>query len=241
MRPSKIRAAMNSGQVTYGLTLTFPAESIVEWAGYLGFDVLHLDCEHGVFDWESIERMCRTADMHGMTCTARIPNIDSDTILRTLDRGVMGILAPHVDTREQAEHIAKVTRFGPEGERSFGTSRGRDYGLSGKSAGEYMADFNREVTIAIQIETAQAVENIDSLLEVDGIDMFTFGPQDLAQSLGRPGNPGAPEVTAAMKKVVDRVHDAGRKMTSDVEKGINLVQWLPPKLAEWLDDIKQKG
>lgn len=240
LRKSRIRSAIESGGRTYGLTLTFPEPTIAEWAGYLGFDVLHLDMEHGVFDWESAEMMCRVADMHGMTCTARIPNTETDTILRAFDRGLMGILCPHVDNAEQAARIARAARFGPEGERSFGTSRGRDYGLTGKTPAEYMAEFNHEVTVSIQIETAHAVDTIEDILDVDGIDMITFGPQDLAQSLGHPGHPEHGDVKAAMQKVRDAVHARGRLMQEDVETGINLVQWLPGKLKQWLEDAKAR-
>ena len=241
MRKSKIRAAIESRKKVFGLTLTFPEPTIAEWAGYLGFDFLHLDMEHGVFDWESAEMMCRVADMHGMTCTARIPNTETDTILRAFDRGLMGILCPHVDNAEQAERIAKAARFGPQGERSFGTSRGRDYGLTGKSPAQYMAEFNHEVTVSIQIETKHAVDTIDDILKVDGIDLVTFGPQDLAQSLGRPGEAEHPDVLAAMKHVRERVHGAGRLMAGDVESSINLVQWLPDRLKGWLEESRKKG
>ena len=240
MRKSKIREAIKSGGRTYGLTLTFPEPTIADWAGYLGFDVLHLDMEHGVFDWESAEMMCRVADMHGLTCTARIPNTETDTILRAFDRGLMGILCPHVDNAEQAHRIAMASRFGPEGERSFGTSRGRDYGLTGKSPAQYMAEFNEEVTVAIQIETKHAVDTIDDILKVDGIDLITFGPQDLAQSLGHPGHADHLEVLEAMEHVRTQVRGAGRLMAEDVESGVNLVQWMPDRLKEWLETAKSR-
>jgi 2-keto-3-deoxy-L-rhamnonate aldolase RhmA len=238
LRKSNIRAAINSGNRAYGLTLTFPEPTIAEWAGYLGFDYLHLDMEHGVFDWESAEMMCRVADMHGMSCSARIPNTETDTILRAFDRGLMGILCPHVDNAEQAASIASAARFGPEGARSFGTSRGRDYGLTGKSPAQYMAEFNTEVTVAIQIETKNAVDTIDEILKVDGIDLITFGAQDLAQSLGHPGHPEHQDVVQAMDHVRSTVKAAGRLMAEDVEHGINLVQWLPDRLADWLKSQK---
>ena len=238
MRNSSIRAAISSGGKAFGLGLTFPEPTLAEWAGYLGFDFLHLDMEHGVFDWECVEMMCRVADMHGLTCTARIPNTETDTILRAFDRGLMGILCPHVDSAEQAARIARASRFGPEGERSFGTSRGRDYGLTGKSPAEYMAEFNAEVTVAIHIETKHAVDTIDEILEVDGIDLITFGAQDLAQSLGHSGHPDHPEVLAAMQHVVSVVKAAGRVMAGDIEHSVNLVQWMPDRLKEWLAEAK---
>jgi 4-hydroxy-2-oxoheptanedioate aldolase len=240
LRSSNIRAAIYNGTISHNLTLTFPEPTIAEWAGYAGFDGLHLDMEHGVFDWESAEMMCRVADMHGMTCTARIPNTETDTILRTFDRGLMGILCPHVDNADQAHQIAMASRFGPIGERSFGTSRGRDYGMHDMTAAEYMAAFNREVTVAIQIETKNAVDTIEEILDVEGIDLITFGPQDLAQSYGRPGHPEHAEVVEAMESVVSAVHARDRLMSSDVERGINLVQWLPEQLKGWLAESRSR-
>ena len=240
LRPSNVRAAINNKTISHNLTLTFPEPTIAEWAGYAGFDGLHLDMEHGVFDWESAEMMCRVADMHGMTCTARIPNTETDTILRAFDRGLMGILCPHVDNAEQAQRIAMASRFGPEGARSFGTSRGRDYGMPDLTPAQYMAEFNREVTVAIQIETQNAVDTIEDILDVEGIDMITFGPQDLAQSMGHPGHPDHPEVVEAMNSVVAAVHARGRLMSSDVERGVNLVQWLPAQLKTWLAESRSK-
>ncbi len=238
MRTSKIRAAINSGTKVTGITFTFPVPTLAEMAGYAGFDVLHLDMEHGVFDWNDVEAMCRAGELHGMTCTARIPNTETDTILRAFDRGLMGILCPHVDNAEQAERIAKASRFGPIGERSFGTSRGREYGMAGLESPDYMNSFNEQVTVAAQIETANAVETIDEILEVDGIDLIAFGSNDLAQSMGYDGYPNHPEVRAAEQRVRDATHAAGRLLTEDVEVGINMVQWLPDQWAAWLESVR---
>mgnify|MGYP001987962567 CR=1 FL=1 len=227
--------------MSHNLTLTFPEPTIAEWAGYAGFDGLHLDMEHGVFDWESAETMCRVADMHGMTCTARIPNTETDTILRTFDRGLMGILAPHVDNAEQAQRIANASRFGPVGERSFGTSRGRDYGMHDMTPAEYMAEFNHEMVLGVQIETAEGVEKIDEILEVDGIDYIAFGPADLAQSIGHPGDAGHPDVEAAMESVRKCVRGAGRLMSEDVMDAMNFVMWMPPLLEQWLENARSSS
>lgn len=238
MRTSKIRAAIENKSKVYGITFTFPSPALAEMAGYAGFDVLHLDMEHGVFDWNDVEDMCRAGEIHGMTCTARIPNTETDTILRAFDRGLMGILCPHVDNAEQAAQIAKASRFGPEGERSFGTSRGREYGMAGHESPDYMASFNEQVTVAAQIETANAVNTIDEILQVDGIDLIAFGSNDLAQSMGYPGYPNHPEVRAAEDSVREATHAAGKLLTEDVESGINMVQWLPDQWAAWLESAR---
>ena len=238
MRTSKIRAAIENKSKVYGITFTFPVPSLAEMAGYSGFDVLHLDMEHGVFDWNDVEAMCRAGELHGMTCTARIPNTETDTILRAFDRGLMGILCPHVDNPDQAQQIANAARFGPVGERSFGTSRGREYGMSGLSSPDYMASFNEQVTVAAQIETANAVNTIDEILQVEGIDLIAFGSNDLAQSMGYPGYPNHPEVRAAEDRVRKATHAAGKLLTEDVESGINMVQWLPAQWSAWLESAR---
>ena len=238
MRTSKIRAAIENKSKVYGITFTFPTPSLAEMAGYAGFDVLHLDMEHGVFDWNDVEAMCRAGELHGMTCTARIPNTETDTILRAFDRGLMGILCPHVDNPDQAQQIANAARFGPVGERSFGTSRGREYGMSGLSSPDYMASFNEQVTVAAQIETSNAVNTIDEILQIEGIDLIAFGSNDLAQSMGHPGYPDHPEVRAAEDRVREATHAAGKLLTEDVESGINMVQWLPAQWSAWLESAR---
>ena len=238
MRTSKIRAAIENKSKVYGITFTFPTPSLAEMAGYAGFDVLHLDMEHGVFDWNDVEAMCRAGELHGMTCTARIPNTETDTILRAFDRGLMGILCPHVDNPDQAQQIANAARFGPVGERSFGTSRGREYGMAGLSSPDYMASFNEQVTVAAQIETANAVNTIDEILQVEGIDLIAFGSNDLAQSMGHPGYPNHPEVRAAEDRVREATHAADKLLTEDVESGINMVQWLPAQWSAWLESAR---
>ena len=235
MRTSKIRAAINDKTKVYAIAFTFPSPALAEMAGYAGFDVLHLDMEHGVFDWNDIEDMCRAGEIHGMTCTARIPNTETDTILRAFDRGLMGILCPtRGQCRTSRTHRQSIARFGPEGERSFGTSRGREYGMAGHESPDYMASFNEQVTIAAQIETANAVNTIDEILQVDGIDLIAFGSNDLAQSMGYPGYPNHPEVRAAEQSVREATHAAGKLLTEDVESTINMVQWLPDQWAAWL-------
>ena len=238
MRTSKIRAAIENKSKVYGITFTFPTPSLAEMAGYAGFDVLHLDMEHGVFDWNDVEAMCRAGELHGMTCTARIPNTETDTILRAFDRGLMGILCPHVDNPDQAQQIANAARFGPVGERSFGTSRGREYGMAGLSSPDYMASFNEQVTVAAQIETANAVNTIDEILQVEGIDLIAFGSNDLAQSMGHPGYPNHPEVRAAEDRVREATHAADKLLTEDVESGINMVQWLPAQWSAGLESAR---
>ena len=149
-----------------------------------------------------------------MTPIARVPDISSATILRFLDRGIMGIQGPHIRSGEEAQALADACRFAPTGKRSFG------YGLRSVpppiSAPEFMAQLNAEVLVIAMIEDVEAIENLPDLLRVDGIDLFTVGAFDLSQSMGVPGQSTHPTVLNAVAEVEKQGHAAGRKMVSDV-------------------------
>lgn len=214
MRSNKILAKMRGGEKAYGCSLSFPSAAVIELAGAAGFDYVWLDSEHGPFTPESIEEMCRVADLAGLTPIARVPDVSAPTILRFLDRGIMGVVGPHVRTLQDAQGLADACRFAPQGRRSFG------YGLRGVpptvSSAEYMSQANAEMLVVAMIEDAEALENLPQLLRVKGIDLFTFGPHDLAQSLGYPGQPDHPAVHKAVAEATERIHAAGRRVQAEV-------------------------
>ena len=228
-RVNNIFAKNREGKKGLGLGLVYPSAEAIELVGMLGgFDYINLDGEHGLFSPESIDAMVRAADGYGLTVTARVPNLMSSTINQFLDRGVIGVLGPHVDTAEQAKQLVDACRFVPQGQRSWGGGRGTFYndgGLldqPGLKRTEYMELANENMLVMAQLETATAFSNLDEILEVDGIDAFAWGSNDLAQSMGFPGQPDHPEVKAAEASVEERIHAAGRKMSTDLSSAINL-------------------
>ncbi len=228
-RVNNIFAKNREGKKGLGLGLVFPSAEAIELVGMLGgFDYINLDGEHGLFSPESIDAMVRAADGYGLTVTARVPNLMSSTINQYLDRGVIGVLGPHVDTAEQAKQLVDACRFVPDGQRSWGGGRGTFYndgGLidqPGLQRTEYMGLANENMLVMAQLETATAFANLDEILAVEGIDAFAWGSNDLAQSMGYPGQPDHPEVKAAEASVEERIHAAGRKMSTDLSSAINL-------------------
>src|ERR1700755_3655817 len=97
-QPNRIKAAMRAGRKAYGYTLSFPSPWVIDILGQLDFDFVFIDGEHGPFDLVQLEDLCRTAERYNLTTIARVPDIGSSTILRYLDRGIMGILGPHIAT-----------------------------------------------------------------------------------------------------------------------------------------------
>jgi 2-keto-3-deoxy-L-rhamnonate aldolase RhmA len=243
IRKNKILEKNRQGQRGLTCGLVFPSAEIVEFIGMTGgFDGISLDGEHGLFSPESIDAMCRAADGYGLTVTARVPNIDSSTINRYLDRGVMGILGPHIDTADEARALVDACRFAPEGKRSWGGGRGTFYnhggliGLPGTERTEFMALTNKEMLVMAQLETVTAFENLDEILEVEGIDAFAYGPNDLAQSMGYPGQPDHPAAVEARQKVAERIHAAGRKLSSELSTGLGMHQAIIDLALGFLDD-----
>ena len=229
LRKNNIFAKNREGKVGLGLGLVYPSAEAVELVGMLGgFDYINLDGEHGLFSPESIDAMVRVADGYGLTVTARVPNLMSSTINQFLDRGVIGVLGPHVDNAEDAKRLVDACRFVPEGQRSWGGGRGTFYndggliGQPGLRRTEYMEAANKEMLVMAQLETATAFENLDAILEVEGIDAFAWGSNDLAQSMGLPGQPDHPDVKGAEASVAGRIHAAGRNMSYDISSAAGL-------------------
>ncbi len=242
-RTNKIFKKNKQGKQGLGLGLVYPSAEAIEIIGMLGgFDFVHLDGEHGLFSPESIDEMCRVADGFGLTVTARVPDISGSTINLFLDRGVTGIMGPHIETAEEAQVLVDACLFGPDGQRSWGGGRGNYYNhvslldIPGSERTETMRQTNANMLVLCQLESTRAFENLDAILEVKGINAYVFGPNDLAQSMGLPGQPEHPDVVTAQRQVADRIHDAGGKLHSDLMAMIELRHLIVDGAQQFLAD-----
>jgi 4-hydroxy-2-oxoheptanedioate aldolase len=215
MKTNNIVAKIRSGERAYGFTLTFPSTPVVEIMGMAGFDFVSFDAEHGPFTVESLDVLCQVAEGSGLTPVARVPNIEPPTVLQFLDRGILGITGPHITTRDRARQLAEICRYAPLGKRSFGSARGAHYGRLA-SGPEYMEHRNSQVLVIAQLEDIEVLDDLDGILSVEGIDLYASGAQDIAQSMGLPGQPEHPKVKEFEATVRDAVHGAGKKMSDDV-------------------------
>lgn len=180
-----------------------------------GFDFVSFDGEHGAFNLETIDDLCRISDGLGLTPMARVPNIEPSTILQYLDRGIMGVTGPHITSKSRALQLANSCRYSPIGKRSFGSGRGAYYGdlVSGQ---QYMKHTNSNILVIAQLEDVSVLDELDQILQVDGIDYFASGAQDIAQSMNLPGKPEHPKVNDFENKVRDIVHASGKFMADEV-------------------------
>ena len=206
MRTNTTKAKLNEGKTVFGGIVTRYAPDMVEIFGALGYDFVMIDCEHGPADLDQVEHMVRAAESFGITPIARIPDHSEQTILRYLDRGLQGIIVPHVNTGEQAAAVARAARYYPDGYRGVAGGRAHNYGI-GVSMGEATAWINSQLLVIPMVEDIEAVNNLDDILQVSGADVLHVAPSDLGQSLG---NPGAAEVRRVMSEVIPRIRAGGK-------------------------------
>ena len=225
-QPNRVKTAIREGRIADGYSLNFPSPHIIEILGPLDFDFVWLDGEHGPFSLEQIEEHCRAAESVDITPIARVPNIQSSTILQFLDRGIQGIMGPHIATKADAEQLVRACYFGPLGERSFGGNRGCDYDFELTEKEAYYHHCNNNMLVSALLEDKGVMKNLEDILSVEGIDYFSIGPNDFAQGLGYPGGANRKEVVDAMEEVHRRIRQAGRRVGSDVTRRFDVKHML---------------
>jgi len=220
---NSILAKNRQGKKALVLGMKFISTEVVEYAAFTGFDAINLDGEHGLFSPETVDLICRVANGYGMSVTARVPNIDPSTINRWLDRGIQGILGPHIESGDEAQALVDACLYPPEGWRSWGGGRGNEMGdaqVIKEKHGTQLALArwaNANMIVSGQIESRKGLDNLDDIVKVDGLRWLTGGPNDMAASLGHPGEPNHPEVRAAYADMERRVRAAGKGLMSDLE------------------------
>ncbi len=207
--PLKARWAQGKPAVQGWLSIGNPFTAEIMAAQ--GYDTLCLDLQHGAFDYSELLPMLQAARASGVGLGARVPWLDAAAIMRVLDAGALTVICPMVSTAEEAEQFARCLRYPPLGARSFGPTRA-SFGLDGFSVDEA----NAEVVGLAMIETAQAMENLDAIAAVEGIDGLYIGPADLSLALGQgrfaPGfDREEPEMVDAIKTVLAACKANGKR------------------------------
>jgi 4-hydroxy-2-oxoheptanedioate aldolase len=187
------------GRPTYGGWCTMPGSVNAEIVGRAGYDWVCVDTQHGLIGYDSMLVMLQGLTAAGSATMVRVQWNEPASIMKALDAGAEGVIVPMVNTVEEAKAAVGACRYAPDGYRSMGPIRPRM--LDPK----YSVDSGREVVCAVMCETAQAMENLDAILQVPGVDAVFVGPNDLAVSLGIRGSSYAgqdPRHHAAMEQIV---------------------------------------
>jgi 4-hydroxy-2-oxoheptanedioate aldolase len=207
---NRLKIKLAAGEPALGCSLMFPSPQIVEMLGYAGFDWVLLDCEHGSLSPADVEVMSIAAAAAGITPIARPRTNSASDIQTVMDRGVLGVQVPHVNTADEARRAVNAVKFGPSSIRSLAAGTRPDkWGFDSKMA-DFAAAANAETLVCVQFEHPQALDNIQSILQVDGVDVFFIGPSDLSQSMGYPGNPVAAPVADAITSALNTIVAAGK-------------------------------
>lgn len=210
MQVNEMKKKILAGQPAFGLSIMFASPQMVEMAAGCGFDWVLIDCEHGAISLESVEVMAMAAKAAGITPIARPRSRDALEILQVLDRGVLGVQIPHINSAAEAKEAVQACKFHPDGNRSLaGATRPQNYDLPERSK-TYYEDANREILVCVQLEDKVAIDNADEILGVDGIDVFFIGPSDLSATMGHPGNPKEPSVAKAVEETLAKIVAAGK-------------------------------
>ncbi|MHA1549011.1 MAG: HpcH/HpaI aldolase family protein [Alphaproteobacteria bacterium] len=209
MKENKLKRKLQSGEIVIGSFVTIASGTLAEMVGLVGFDFAVIDMEHGSIETTVAEDMVRAVELAGATPIIRVTHNTPSLILRALDIGAQALHVPDVNTVQQAEAAVKSSKYGPEGHRGLAGVRAAEYGLT-QSLPEYAAHANRETMIIAHIEDIEAVNNLDDLLNVDGIDIYYLGPQDLSNSLGIPGQANDPRVVELVEDSIRRIAAAGK-------------------------------
>jgi 2-dehydro-3-deoxyglucarate aldolase len=199
------RARLKRRDQLLGTMVTLPSAATAEILAGLGFDWLFIDGEHGPLETAELAAILQVAGPK-TACIVRVPEAAEVPIKKALDLGADGIIAPQVNTAEQAANVVRFARYAPEGARGVGLARAQGYG---QRFGEYLAAANREIAVVIQAEHALAVENIESIVRVPGVDAVLLGPYDLSASLGKMGRVDDPTVVAAIRRVTEACRAVG--------------------------------
>src|SRR6185369_3335072 len=193
-----------------GCSVMFPSPQIVEMLGIAGFDWVLIDCEHGSIGPADVELMAMACDAVGITSIARPKTNAASDIQSVMDRGVMGVQVPHINTAEDARRAVAAVKFGPGAARGLAAGTRPDaWGMGGRMP-DFAAQANAQSLVCVQLEHEAALRNIDAILAVEGIDVFFIGPSDLSQSMGFPGNPKEPVVAQAIDGSFRKMIAAGR-------------------------------
>ncbi len=241
IRPNVAKEKLGKNQVVTAISGLQNAD-VIDFLGHMGFDAAWIECEHGPVDWDGLGDMTRSCDLWGMTSITRVSANEPWLITRTLDRGAMGIVVPHVNNKEAAEQAMQSAKYAPLGYRGMFGGR-QSFGVP-----DYFHKANDQTIVIVLLEEAEALKNLDEILKVDGIDVFFVAPSDLAQTMGHIGDTGHPEVQAAIDDAISRIVSAGRtagtlvndeNITSYIAKGARFLMtswnaWVVRGAAQFL-------
>ncbi len=203
--PTDFKSRLANGEPLFGTMVTLPSPVTAEVLAAAGFDWLFIDAEHGPLGTTEVLAILQAVS-HRVACIVRVPESAETPIKQMLDLGAHGIIAPQIQTARQTQQVVTWSKYSPDGSRGVGLARAHGYGAT---FAEYVEQANDEITVIVQAEHIVAVENIEAIVQVAGVDAIQLGPYDLSASMGKMGQINHPAVLDAIDRIYAACHSAG--------------------------------
>ncbi|KAJ5702616.1 hypothetical protein N7488_010164 [Penicillium malachiteum] len=211
---NRVKRVLGMGErPALGVWQLLPGSNLSRILARAGYDWVLVDCEHGNIDDAAMHEAIPAITSYGCSPIVRVPDFQSWMIKRALDAGAHGVLAPLVRTVEDVKSFVEASRFPPQGRRGFGSPFPMDRFGPHVTATQYLKEANDNILFSVQIETREALEAVDEIAAIDGLDLLFVGPFDLGNNIGHPveGDTFAPELDQAIQKILSSAHAAGKK------------------------------
>jgi len=195
-----LKEKIKGGKLTLGSWITIGNSAVAEILAKAGFDWLAIDMEHTAINVDQCADLIRVIDLCGVVPFVRVGANDSLLIKQAMDAGAHGVIVPMVNSKEEAERAVESVKYPPVGKRGVGLARAQGYGTTFNEYKDWAAN---ESIVIVQIEHIDAVNNLEEIFSVEGVDAFIVGPYDLSGSLGVPGDFEDKKVEEALDKIVD--------------------------------------
>jgi len=253
-KAKSFKVRISKGEVCLGAQIALSDPAVAEILGRVGYDWLVIDTEHTASSTATVRAMLQAAAASKAVVLARPLRLDPDEIRRLLDLGSQGIFCPFINTREEASTLVRACRYPPSGTRGYGPRRAGVYGLD---SDEYFQKSNEAVICVAIIESKSAIENIESIVSVEGIDGVCIGPMDLSISLGIFKQFGHPTYLSAYEQVRQACHRFNKAMGTacySLEHARECVtlraplllvggddQYLTAEARHWIETLRPEG
>lgn len=217
MTVRSFKQRLADGEKLVGAVMMMSSADVAEVLSHSGLGFVMIDHEHGAGTLQEFIAQSRAMKGSEIAAMVRIPSGDLRYAARLLDNGARAIVYPSVDTAEEAQAFVGACRYPPRGSRGAGAGlRGAGFGTD---AAYYSPEGEQETLLVAQIESTQAVENVDAICAVDGIDMLLIGPRDLSASIGKLGRFDDPELLALLTHAEERILASGKYLASTLHQG----------------------